>query len=85
MGHIIIYTRSVGVRGDAARGKSVGCGVGGLWSGQVLDGSEQAVDVGVTSRDAPQARVGISWRDAADNLICLMIIRYLLRTVRGER
>ena len=27
-------------------------------------------------RDAPQASVGISWRDAADELICLMVIRW---------
>ena len=30
----------------------------------------------VKTGDAPQASVGISWRDAADNLICLMIIRW---------
>ena len=30
----------------------------------------------VKTGDAPQARLGISWRDAADNLICLMIIRW---------
>ena len=37
------------------------------------------------SRDAPQASVGISWRDAADNLICLMIIRRERRRGKGER
>ena len=35
-----------------------------------------AVGADTISRDAPQARLGISWRDAADNLICLMIIRW---------
>ena len=41
----------------------------------------------VKTGDAPQASVGISWRDAADNLICLMIIRWERGKikVRGER
>jgi len=45
------------------------------------------VGVDTISRDAPQASVGISWRDAADNLICLMIIRWERGKikVRGER
>ena len=39
----------------------------------------------VKTGDAPQASVGISWRDAADNLICLMIIRWERRRGKGER
>ena len=30
----------------------------------------------VKTGDAPQASDGISWRDAADELICLMVIRW---------
>ena len=39
------------------------------------------------SRDAPQASVGISWRDAADELICLMVIRWEKRRkpLKAER
>ncbi len=39
----------------------------------------------VKTGDAPQASVGISWRDAADNLICLMIIRWERDEERREK
>ena len=53
---------------------------GGLWSGQVLG----VCNLITKTRDAPQASNGISWRDAADNLICLMIIRSLLKSREKE-
>ena len=72
--------------------KSEGVGVEGLRSGQAAGfyktgwiGNGIGEGGGVKTGDAPQASVGISWRDAADNLICLMIIRWERRQRERER
>ena len=55
----------------------------GLGRQQYRRGKEVVVKTG----DAPQASVGISWRDAADELICLMVIRWERRRkqLKAER
>ena len=65
--------------GDMARGA---CGAG---RAALLDMPE--FDSGAIDKvtHAPQASNGISWRDAADNLICLMIIRSPLRAERRKK
>ena len=54
-------------------------------TGWIGNGIGEGRGVVVKTGDAPQASVGISWRDAADNLICLMIIRWERRRGKRER
>jgi len=75
------------------KGGQVGCGEGkkrGVWGGGLVEragrhGGYTRIPFGTKDdvTDAPQARDGISWRDAADNLICLMIIRWVWEAMRG--
>ena len=77
---------------------------GGCWGGRLAERAgrwilQDGLDrqryrrgkgVVVKTGDAPQASDGISWRDAADELICLMVIRWerrrkQLKAVGGHR